>query len=184
MSTEANQSALADFWQSTVPLSQVRESLNPPNGDYDLVVTKLEPMLDDNGLVFINGEFTITAPASIANAKVGNTFRPRLYIGTKKDPLAKLPETRINAPGLAVLKGIGRVTQVPCNDQPVALLCTSLLGKAFHNRIETRKVKVKNNLTGEEQEREYCNFGRNPLPLGIVKAALDSEAAVPTAAPL
>ena len=123
MSTEANQSALADFWQSTVPLSQVRESLNPPNGDYDLVVTKLEPMLDDNGLVFINSEFTITAPASIANAKVGNTFRPRLYVGTKKDPLAKLPETRINAPGLAVLKGIGRVTQVPCNDQPVALLC-------------------------------------------------------------
>src|SRR5207244_2027361 len=178
MSTEANQSALADFWQSTVPLSQVRESLNPPNGKYDLVVTKLEPMLDDNGLVFINSEFTITAPAEVANAKVGNTFRPRLYVGTRKDPLAKLPETRINAPGLAVLKGIGRVTQVPCNDQPVALLCTSLLGTAFHNRIETRKVKNKD--TGEQ--REYCNFGRNPTPLGIVPAKLDTEAAVPASA--
>ena len=79
-----------------------------------------------------------------------------------------------------MLKGIGRVTQVPCNDQPVALLCTSLLGKAFHNRIETRKVKNKE--TGEE--REYCNFGRNPTPLGIVPAKLDSEAAVPPATPL
>jgi hypothetical protein len=178
MSTEANQAALQDFWQSTAPMSQVRENLNPPNGQYDLTVTKLEPQLDDNGLVFINSEFTIIGPASIANAKVGNTFRPRLYIGTKKDQLAKLPETRINSPGLAVLKGIGRVAQVPCNDQPVAQLCTALLGKSFSNRIETKKVKHKE--TGEE--KEYCNFGRNPTPIGIVPARLDSEAATPVAA--
>ena len=181
MSTEANQAALSDFWQSVAPMDQVRENLNPPNGDYDLVVTKLEPQLDDNGLVFINSEFTITAPATIANAKVGNTFRPRLYVGTKKDPLAKQPDTRINSPGLAVLKGIARVTQTPCNAQAVAQLCTSLLGKAFHNRIETKKVKNKET----NEEKEYCNFGRNPTPLGVVPAKLDSESAVPVAtAPL
>jgi hypothetical protein len=177
MSTEANQAALSDFWQSTAPMSQVRENLNPPNGQYDLVVTKLEPQLDDNGLVFIASEFTITAPASIANAKVGNTFRPRLYVGSKKDPLAKLPETRINAPGLSVLKGIARVTQTPCNDQAVASLCTALIGKAASNRIETKKVKNKD--TGEE--KEYCNLGRNWTPVGVVPAKLDTEGATPVA---
>lgn len=177
MSTEANQAALSDFWQSTAPMSQVRENLNPPNGQYDLVVTKLEPQLDDNGLVYINSEFTITAPASIANAKVGNTFRPRLYIGSKKDPLAKLPETRINAPGLSFLKGVARVAQVPCNDQPVAQLCAALLGKPFSNRIETKAVKNKE--TGET--KEYCNFGRNPTPVGVVPAKLDSEGAAASA---
>lgn len=178
MSNEANnEQALADFWQSTAPMSQVRENLNPPNGQYDLIVTKLEPKLDDNGLVYIDSEFTITAPASIANAKVGNTFRPRLYIGTKDDALAKLPETRLNSSGFRVLKGIARVTQVPCNDQPVAQLCAGVLNKAFSNRIETVKSK--------KDGKEYCNFGRNPTPIGVLPAKLDSEgAAVATAAPL
>lgn len=177
MSNEANnEQALADFWQSTAPMSQVRENLNPPNGQYDLIVTKLEPKLDDNGLVYIESEFTITAPASIANAKVGNTFRPRLYIGTTADKLAKLPETRLNSSGFRTLKGIARVTQVPCNDQPVAQLCAAVLNKAFSNRIETSKSK--------KDGKEYCNFGRNPTPLGTVTAKLDSEGAQVTTAPL
>lgn len=175
----ANQAALDEFWKSTAPMSQVRENLNPPNGQYDLLVSKLNPKEDDNGLVYLESEFTITAPASIANAKVGNTFRPRLYIGSKKDPKAKLPETLLNAPGLSLLKGIARVTQVPCGDQAIGALCAALLNKGFSNRIESKKSKDK--VTGEE--KEYCNFGRNPSPLGVIPAKLDSEgAAVPTTA--
>jgi hypothetical protein len=173
MDQQANQAALAEFWNSTAPMSQVRENLNPPNGQYDLLVTKLEPKMDDNGLVYIESEFTITGPESIASAKVGNTFRPRLYVGSKKDPQAKLPETRLNAPAFSTLKGIARVTQVPCGDQSIAALCAAVLNKGFSNRIESKKTKDK--LTGED--REYCNFGRNPTPLGVITAKLDSEAA-------
>lgn len=181
--TPQDQAALQEFWNSTLPMSQVRENLNPPNGQYDLLITRLEPKIDDNGMVFIDTEFTITAPASIASAKVGNTFRPRLYVGTKKDKLAQQPETRLNSPGLSALKGIARVCQVPNNDQPAAQLCAALLSKQFSNRIETKKV-TKKNAEGVEETKEYCNFGRNPSPLGTIPARLDSEAAGVTAAPV
>ena len=41
MSSDQNAAALQDFLQSTAPMSQVRENLNPPNGQYDLVVYQL-----------------------------------------------------------------------------------------------------------------------------------------------
>lgn len=184
MSTEANQAALQAFWNSTAPLSQVRENLNPPNGQYDLVTTKLEPAMFEitdkkDGrkveVVGIQGEFTITAPASIANAKVGNVFKRRFYIGTTEDAEAKLPETRLNSSGFSTLKSIGRASQVPTNDQQIAALAANLLGKGFSARIETTKSK--------KDGKEYCDFGRNFSPLGVLPAKLDSEGASATAAP-
>ena len=169
MSTDANAAALQEFWQSTAPMSQVRENLNPPNGQYDLTCVKLDPAIDDNGLVYIQGEFKITAPASIANAKFGSDFRRRFYIGTNEDKLAQKPETRLNSRGFGVLKSIARVSQVPTNDQPVATLCSGLLGKPFSSRIETTKSK--------KDGKEYCDFGRTFSPIGVVPAKLDTEAA-------
>jgi hypothetical protein len=170
MSQEANAAALSEFWNSEAPMSQVRENLNAPNGWYDLVVTKLEPSMDDNGLIYIAGEFGITAPADMAKGP-GSSHRERFYIGSKKDPQAKLPETRLNSPGFSRLKGLARVCDIPTNDQPVAALCAALIGKSFTNRIETVKVKAKD---GSGAEREFCNFGRNPVKLGTVPARLDT----------
>lgn len=176
MSEQDNQAALQEFMQSTVPLSQVRESMNLENGQYDLACIKLEPLTDDEGKLYFQGEFKVIAGpgcspkiVSLANAQFGNTHRERFYIGTKDDLFAKLPETRLNSMGFGKLKGIGRACQVPTNDQPVATLVNNLLGKSFSVRVDTTKSK--------KDGKEYCNLGRNPLPIGVTPARLDSEAA-------
>lgn len=182
MSNDANAAALAEFNASTAPMSQVRESLNFANGQYDLEVVKLVAEIDDKqGTVYIQGEFkAIAGPgcspgiAALAVAPVGNIHRERFFIGTEKDKLAQQPETRLNSAGFSRLKGIARVCQVPTNDQPVAQLCSSLLGKQFGNRVESRKYKAK-----DGSDKEAIGLGRNPTPIGTVPARLDSEAATP-----
>jgi hypothetical protein len=175
---DQNAAALSEFWNSDAPMSQVRENLNPVNGWYDLFIEKLEPQMDDNGLVFLLGTFKLLAPADYVKGNPAASHRERFYIGTKKDPEAKLPETRLNSPGFSRLKGIARVCDVPTNDQKVATLAAALLGKSFTNRIETAKVKDK--VTGAD--REYCNLGRNPVKLGTVPAKLDGSTSGPAAA--
>lgn len=175
--TAEEQAQLAEFYNSAAPMSQVRESLTPPNGQYDLAVTKVEPCFVDSTdehnnpikLVGLQMELKITAPAEIASMPVGSTYRERFIIGTKKDPLAKLPETRLQSMNLGRLKTILRICQCPTGDMPVAQIAASLLGKAFSNRIETSKSK--------KDGKEYTNLGRNPSPLGILPAKLDSVAA-------
>lgn len=163
---QQGQAALSDFWNSTLPMSQVRESLAPPNGWYNHTILKLEPGMGDDGVVYIQGSFK--SHASETPGQVPIDYQQRFYVGTQKDPQAKQPETRLNSIGLSQLKGIARVCDVPTQDQPTAQLCASLVGKQFTNRIEERKYKDK-----QGNEKSAINFGRNPVKLGLVPARLD-----------
>lgn len=165
MNEQEQQAALAEFWNSTAPMSQVRERSGLPNGWFDFFVTKLDPKLDDNGLIYIERQLTVTAPVETKDRR----HTDRLYIGTHKDPQAKLPETRLNSSGYSTLKTMGRVTDVPCGDDiPNAQLCGSLLNKSFTGRIETQKDK-------KDPTKEYTNLVRT-VKLGAVPARIDGSA--------
>ena len=176
--SEVNQ-ALLDAWNQTTPYSQIKDSLGitaDDAGQFDFVVKSLTPTESkpsansDGGIYCIEGEFGVLAPA-------GFTFpyRRTLYIGTKKDKMAQLPETRLNSPGLRFLRNIAKANHLPTNDQSDAQLCTSLMGKAFGCRIEARPY------TQNGVEKKGTDFGRNVTPAGMIPAKLDSVGAAATA---
>lgn len=185
MSTEQNASALSEFLDSTVPLSQVRENMNPANGTYNVAVLKLDAKLDDEGRVYVQGEFNIHAKDTPGTQP--QQYQQRFFIGTDKDPLAKLPETRLNSRGFGELKGFARVCDQPTNDQPVKALIANLIGKQFTHRIEERTYKDK-----QGNQKTAVGFGRTPVKLGSIPARLDGApggaaingaAGAPTVAP-
>lgn len=166
--SDQNQQALADFWNNTeLPLTQVRENMNPANGWYDITIVKLDPMTDDqnDGMFYIQGEFSCVSKAGDVEIKAQH--RERYYLGTHEDPKCQQPATLLNCAGLSRLKAIARVTDVPANNQKPAALAAALIGKQYTNRIETTPGKGKN------ANREFCNQGRNPVKLGVVPAKLD-----------
>lgn len=178
MSNEQNQAALAEAWSGTVtPYSQIKDQLGLEGGQYDFLVGKLEPQLDKNGLYVIAGEFPVLAPAGFQHP-----YKRVLYVGTKKDNLARLPDTRLNSPGLRFLKNIAKVNELPTNDQSDAALCASINGKPFGCRIEETTYKDANG-----NEKKGSDFGNNVTKVGLIPAKLDrtplaAVAAAPAAA--
>ncbi len=171
MNDQEKAAALAEAFSGTVtPYSQIKENAGigaEDTGQYDWVVGKLEPKVGDNGLYCIEGEFPVQAPAGFAFP-----YRRTLWIGTKKDPFAKLPETRLNSPGLRFLKNIAKVNNIPTHDQSDAALCAALRGRGFGCRIEA------NTYTGKDgKEKKGTDFGRNVTPIGMIPARLDKQTA-------
>lgn len=151
------------FAGQVTPYDEITNLPQWGGGQYDWLVNKLEAGLSDKGLYVIHGEFTATAPAGF-----GTPFKRTLYIGSNKDPLAELPDTRKNNSTLRFLKNIAKVNSLPTNNMSDQAMCTSILGKAFGCRLEERKYK---NAAGEE--RTGTDFGRNVTPAGMLPAKLD-----------
>jgi len=169
VSNEANQAALAEAWSGTVtPYSQIKDSLGLEGGQYDFLVGKLEPTLDKNGLYCIAGEFPVLAPTGFQQP-----YKRTLYVGTHKDKLAKLPETRLNSPGLRFLKNIAKANDLPTNDQSDAALCAQITGRAFGCRVEETEYE------SNGVKKKGSDFGRNVTPAGAIPAKLDKVAAAP-----
>jgi hypothetical protein len=168
---DSNSNALNEAWSGTVtPYGQIKDNpFDPEVGWHDFIVSSLTPGTDKNGLYVINGEFKITAPASEAQGPAAN-FKRTLYVGSKKDPMAALPETRLNSPSLRFLKNIAKANHLPTNDQSDAKLCAGILAKPFSCRIEERKYK-----DALGQDRTARDFGRNVVPVGTIPARLDRD---------
>ncbi len=174
--TEAEQAAaLAEAWSGTVtPYSQVRDTFGPEVGQYDWLVKSLTPKVDDDGCYYIEGEFSIALPAELRTTPA---WRRSLYVGTKRqskdgrapDPMAKLPETRLNSPGIRFLKLIAKASGTPINDQADSTLCGALIGKGFGCPVVEGKP-YKDKATGEEKAGGV-EFGRNVTPAGTVPAS-------------
>jgi len=168
--TEVTPQAILEAWNTTRPYSQMKDFTGPTKGQYDFVVSRLEPTSDRNGLYCIVGEFAIQAPAGFQFP-----FKRTLYVGTHKDKLADLPETCLQSPGLNFLRKIAKVNHIPTNDQPDAQLCQALIGRAFGCRLEEGKPYTAKDGT----TRVGLEFGRNVTPAGTIPARLDEVAATP-----
>lgn len=172
MSDNASKEAqLAEAWSGTVtPYSQIKDSMfvTPDDlGQYDFLIKALVPKIGDNGLYCVEGEFTIEEPKGFS------AYRRTLWIGSKKDPMAKLPETRLNSPGLRFLKNIAKVNNLPTNDQSDAALCAAITGRGFGCRIEKG-----NEYTAKDGTKKFgTDFGRNVTPKGMIPAKLDRATA-------
>jgi len=163
--------ALNAAWNQVTPYSQIKtDGFNPEPGQFDLTVKTLSPLTAENGMYAIKGEFTIDAPTT-SHVK---TYTRTLYVGTKKDNMAQLPETRLNSPGLRFLKAVAAANKVSTNDQSDAALCKAITGKKFGCRIEETSYTDRNG-----NEKKGSDFGRNVTPVGTVPARLDREAAQP-----
>ena len=173
--SEQDRAALAQAWSgTTTPYSQIKEGFTMESGQYDFVVGKLTPDFDKSGMYCIVGEFPITSPAGFAQP-----YKRTLYVGTKKDPKAQLPDTRLVSPGLRFLRAIATANRVPTNDQSDAALCAAITNRAFGCRIEETKY-VQNGV-----EKTGSDFGRNVTPSGLIPARLDkSPASASTAKPM
>lgn len=160
----ADDQALAEFWNSPAPFSQV-SGRGFLNGWYDLLFAKFTPLFDDNGLLFIKAEINITAPEEMkGRVKVEN-----LYIGTHKDPKATLPETQKGAPGYSFLKDAAAATGVPFNDQTPGALCSALTNKEATGRMESKASK-------KDSTKSYTNITRL-VKLHAVPARIDGSPA-------
>lgn len=161
----ADDQALNEFWNTPAPFSQV-QGRGFANGWYNLLFAKFSPLFDDNGLLFIKAEITLTAPEEMkGRQKIEN-----LYIGTHKDPKATLPETQKGAPGYSFLKDAAAVCGVPFNDQSPGALCGALLNKEATGRMESKPSK-------KDKEKSYTNITRL-VKLGAVPARIDGTPAV------
>lgn len=161
--------ALAEAFSGTVtPYSQIRTTLMPEAGQRDLMVGKLTPNFDKNGLYVIEGEYPIIAP----DPNPQFPYKRTLYIGTKKDPQAKLPDTRKNSPGLRFLKAIAEVNELPSGDMSDAALCASITGKSFGCRIEETEYT-----DNQGNKKKGSDFGRNVTKVGVIPARLDRQPA-------
>ena len=166
-----------EAWNTVTPYSQIRTSFDPLPGQYDWLVVALNPGKDREKYAIL-AEFKILAPASAATGP-GSTFKRTLYVGTNKDPLAQLPETRLQSGTLRFLKQIAAANKLSTGDQADAQLCHSLLGQAFGCRINERKYVDR---TG--QDRIGADFGRNVTPVNTLPAKLDIEAATLASPPV
>ena len=149
MSEAEKAAALNEAWAGTVtPYDQISTDFGLEGGQYDFNVKSLTPAIHDNGLYVINGEFDVIAPVGFP------MYKRVLFIGSKKDPLAKDPQTRLNSPGLRFLKKIGNVTKVSMNAQTDAQLCAALVGKGFGNHIEESSYVKKDGSQGKGSDSE------------------------------
>lgn len=159
--SEAEQAAeLNEAWAGTVtPWDQIRTEFGLEAGQYDFRVKALTPAIANNGLYVINGEFEVAAPAGFPVCK------RTLYIGSKKDPMAKDPQTRLNSPGLRFLLQIAKANKLATNPQTDAQLCATLIGTGFGNHLVKREYQANDGTT-----RKTSEFGNNVTPIGIVPA--------------
>ncbi len=181
MSTDPNAAALAQAWNTVTPYSQINtDSFVPENGQYDFRVVELKPETAPNGLYAITGEYEGSTEGLAAPLKYTRT----LYVGTKKDPMAALPETRLNSPALRFFKKIAQVNKVATNDQSDAALCKAITGKFFGCRIEQNEFasKTKTDENGRPAMLKGSEFGRNVTRKGEIPAKLDRVAATPKVA--
>jgi hypothetical protein len=129
------------------------------------VVGKLEPKVgENNGIYCIEGEFPVVAPAGVQFP-----YRRTLWIGTKADPFAKLPETRLKSPGLRFLKAIAEANKLPSNDQSDQALCAAITGRTFGCRI------IKTSYVKDGVTKNGTDFGRKVTPAGVIPAKWDDE---------
>ena len=159
--TEAEQAAaLNEAWANTVtPWDQIQTEFGLEGGQYDFIVKALTPGIHPKGYYVINGEFDVAAPVGFP------TYKRALFVGTKKDFLARDPQTRLNSPGLRFLLKIAKANNLSTNPQPDAALCASLIGKGFGNHIEETKYTK-----DDGTEAKGSDFGRNVTPIGVVPA--------------
>lgn len=171
-----NDEALQQAWSGTVtPYSQIKAGggIDEP-GQYDFVVGALTPIIAENGMYAIEGEFPVKNPQGFQFP-----FRRTLYVGTKKDPMAALPETRLKSPALRFLRTIAEVNKVSTNDQSDEALCTAIKDRAFGCAIVPGKPYTAKDGT----VKTGLEFGRNVTPEGRIPARVHSQPLVTTALP-
>ena len=181
--------ALAAAFNTVTPYDQIRVGSAFEKGQFDFTVATLVPSTDKSGLYVITIGLAANAPASIANLpNKGNVFTRTLYIGTHKDKLAELPDTRLNSPGLRFLKQIAEANKLPTNAQSDAQMCAQLLGRQFGVALVDGKPyqdpKDPTNPDGTKKMKPGgLEFGRTVTPAGLIPAKLEREAATATTAP-
>jgi hypothetical protein len=176
-----NNAELAAFWNTVVPLSEVRTGSAFEPGQYDFAIQALTPGQDKNGKCIVVIDAKCLAPGDIAvlPGKAG-VFARTLYFGTNKDPKFTLPETAKNCPALKFLKQIAEINKVPVNDQSPGALCAAISGKTFSVRLD-HGDDYKDEKT-QTMKKGGLEFGRTVTPVGTIPARLDRVAASATTA--
>lgn len=187
--TPQNNAALAAAFNTVTPFSQIRTESPFEKGQYDFSVLAITPGTDKSGLYTLTCELKTIAPSAIANlpGKAG-VFKRTLYVGTHKDKMAELPETRLQSSAYRFLKGIAEANKLPANDQSDAAFVASLLGKQFGVAlVEGKPYQDKNKPLNDDGTKNMkaggLEFGRTITPVGVIPAKLEREASSATSAP-
>lgn len=178
--TPQNNAALAAAFNTVTPYDQIRTDSAFELGQYDFSVASLTPGTDKNGLYTATIELATLAPASIAAlpGKAG-VFKRTLYLGTHKDKMAELPETRLNSPGYRFLVAIAKANNLPVSAQSDAQMFAQLQGKRFGCALIEGKPYEKDGV----KKAGGLEFGKTVTPIGVIPAKLAREAAASAAAP-
>lgn len=179
--TPQNNAALAAAVNTVTPFSQVRTESAFEKGQYDFSVLAITPGTDKNGLYTLTVELKTIAPATIANlpGKAG-VFKRTLYVGTHKDKMAELPETRTSSSAYRTLVAIAKANNLPTNDQTDLQMIAQLQGKQFGVAL----VQGKDYKDAQGNTKPGgLEFGKTFVPVGTIPAKLEREAASAAAAP-
>ena len=181
--TPQNNPALAAAFNTVTPYDQVRTDSAFEKGQFDFGVFALTPGVDKNGLYTATIELKTIAPASIAAlpGKVG-IFKRTLYLGTHKDKMAELPDTRLNSPGYRFLVSIAKANNLPVTAQSDAAMFVQLLGKQFGVAL-VQGDDYDDPKNPGKKKKGGLEFGRTVTPVGVIPAKLEREASAATAAP-
>lgn len=159
------------------PYSQVRETLSPDPGTYVMLFRGFKPDIAENGMYVIEVDVKFLAPQEAVSDTPAGGAKRTLYIGTRKDPMAEHPETRLNSPGLRWLKLAAKACDVPVNDQTDGALCAALLNKQITCRIDETTYDKKAD-DGTVTKAKGWDFGRTPMKVGSMPAKLDKSTTV------
>jgi len=186
--TPQNNAALAAAFNTVTPFSQIRTESPFEKGQYDFAVAAITPGTGKNGLYALTVELKTLAPSTIAvlPGKAG-VFKRTLYVGTHKDKMAELPDTRLQSSAYRFLKSIAEANKLAAGDQSDAQFVASLQGKTFGVALvqgNDYEHKTEKNPDGTAKKvKGGLEFGRTITPQGVIPAKLEREASAATAAP-
>jgi hypothetical protein len=178
-----NNAALAAAYNTVTPYQDIRIGSAFEKGQFDFTVLGITPTTDKSGLYVLVLDLKAQAPAAIANLPgKASQFQRTLYVGTHKDKMAELPETRLNNSALRFLKQIAEANKLPCNNQSDAQMVAQLLGKQFGVAlVEGKPYQDKTTPLNPDGSKNMkpgsLEFGRTVTPVGVIPAKLEREAA-------
>jgi hypothetical protein len=185
--TPQNNAALAAaFTQTVTPYDQIRVGSAFEKGQYDFSVVQIVPGVNKDGLYTLTITLRALAPAAIANLPgKAAEFQRTLFVGTHKDKMAELPDTRLNNSALRFLKQIAEANKLPLNAQTDQQLCAALLGKQFGAAlVEGKPYQDKTTPLNPDGTKNMkpggLEFGRTVTPVGVIPAKLEREASAAT----